>query len=80
MSTTTESTANTVALRAWLREQRGLDLADYEALRRWSVEHLSDFWQALWDHFELTSPTPHRQVLGASTMPGARWFEGAQLN
>jgi acetoacetyl-CoA synthetase len=80
MSITTGSTANTVALRAWLREHRGLDLADYEALRRWSVEHLADFWQALWDRFELRSPTPHRQVLGAATMPGARWFEGAQLN
>jgi len=73
-------TANTVALRDWLREHRGLELADYEALRRWSVEHLADFWQALWDRFELTSPTPHRQVLGEATMPGARWFDGAQLN
>ena len=33
MSITTGSTANTVALRAWLREHRGLDLADYEALQ-----------------------------------------------
>ena len=72
--------ANTVALRDWLLEQRGLELADYEALRRWSVEHLADFWQALWDYFELTSPTPHAQVLADARMPGARWFDGAQLN
>ena len=72
--------ANTVALRDWLRERRGLQLADYEALRRWSVEHLGDFWQALWDYFELASPTPHRHVLAAARMPGARWFEGASLN
>ena len=56
------------------------DLADYEALRRWSVDHVADFWQALWDYFELASPTPHAQVLADARMPGARWFDGAQLN
>ena len=71
---------NTVALRDWLRRERGLDLADYDALRRWSVEHLADFWQAMWDHFDLHSPTPHSAVLSGAAMPGARWFAGAQLN
>ena len=37
------------------------------ALRRWSVEHVADFWQAMWDHFDLHSPTPHGAVL-AGTM------------
>ncbi len=81
-------TVNTVALRDWLRRERGLDLADYEALRQWSVSHLADFWQAMWDYFGLASPTPYRQVLelppgqlpGQAAMPGARWFDGAQLN
>jgi acetoacetyl-CoA synthetase len=72
--------ANTVELRAWLRERRGLELADYEALRRWSVDHVSDFWQALWEYFDIASPTPHRAALVDARMPGARWFEGAQLN
>jgi acetoacetyl-CoA synthetase len=74
------SPVNTVALREWLRQERGLDLADYEALRRWSVEHLADFWQAMWDHFDLQSPTPWSAVLSGPQMPGARWFEGASLN
>jgi acetoacetyl-CoA synthetase len=73
-------TANTIRLRDWLRRERGLDFADYEALRRWSVEHVSDFWQALWDHFAIESPTPHERVLAAETMPGATWFPGAQVN
>ena len=72
--------ANTVALRDWLRRERGLDLPDYEALRRWSVEHLADFWRAMWDYFELQSPTPWGEVLADAGMPGARWFDGAQLN
>ena len=55
--------ANTVELRDWLRRHRDLNLPDYEALRRWSVEHVSDFWQALWDYFALASPTPHERAL-----------------
>ncbi len=71
---------NTVALRDWLRRERGLDLADFDALRRWSVEHLADFWQALWVYFDLHSPTPHGAVLTGGAMPDVRWFAGAQVN
>ncbi len=71
---------NTADLRTWLRRERGLELADYEALRRWSVEHVADFWQALWDRFDLQSPTPVRRVLSGTAMPGFHWFEGAQVN
>lgn len=77
---TTATAINTVALRDWLRRERSLDLADYEALRQWSVDHLAEFWQAMWDYFDVQSPTPHTQVLSQVAMPGARWFEGAQVN
>ncbi len=73
-------TPNTVVLRDWLRRHRGIDLADYEALRRWSVEHVADFWQVVWDYFDLRSPTPYSAVLADARMPGARWFDGAQIN
>ncbi|MEY2619853.1 MAG: hypothetical protein RL522_2855 [Pseudomonadota bacterium] len=64
----------------WLRDQRGLHFDTYDAMWRWSTTDLSAFWQSVWDYFELQSPTPHRAVLGAARMPGARWFEGAQCN
>jgi acetoacetyl-CoA synthetase len=67
-------------LREWLARTRGVQLADYAALQRWSVADLAAFWQAMWDYFELRSPTPITSVLADSRMPGARWFEGAQLN
>ena len=72
--------ANTVELRRWLRENRAVELADYEQLHRWSVEHVPEFWQAIWDHFEVGPPTPQRGALSDPRMPGARWFQGAQLN
>ena len=64
----------------WLRSQRGLDFASYDALWRWSVTELEAFWQSIWDYFELQSPTAHTAVLARREMPGARWFPGAQVN
>lgn len=64
----------------WLQAQRGLSFPDYDALWRWSVDDLPAFWQSIWDHFAIQSPTPHERVLDREVMPGARWFEGAQVN
>ena len=65
---------------AWLREQRGLAFADYDALWRWSCTDLAAFWQSVWDYFDLQSPTPHWAVLEGDVMPHVRWFPGAQVN
>jgi acetoacetyl-CoA synthetase len=64
----------------WLRDERGLDFADYDALWRWSVEDLEGFWASLWDFFEIRAHTPYERVLGSAEMPGAEWFPGARLN
>ena len=60
--------------------QRGVDLPDYDAALRWSVEDLEGFWGAIWDFFGVRSHTPYERVLSAPVLPGARWFEGATLN
>lgn len=64
----------------WLREQRGLSFASYDALWRWSTTELDAFWQSIWDCYGLQSPTPHTAALAENRMPGARWFPGARLN
>ena len=64
----------------WLRDTRGLRFADYDALWRWSVDDLEAFWRSLWDYFAIESPTPFERVLSSVSMPGARWFDGAQVN
>ncbi|WP_440713302.1 acetoacetate--CoA ligase [Gordonia sp. FQ] len=72
--------SNIVALLDWLREHRNVDLADYPALHRWSVQDVSAFWGAMWDYFGIESPTPFSAVLDDPAMPGARWFRGAGVN
>jgi acetoacetyl-CoA synthetase len=68
------------AYTTWLQRERGRQFAHYDALWEWSVTDLEGFWQSIWDHFELQSPTPHECVLAQGDMPGARWFPGAQVN
>ncbi len=65
---------------AWLTEHRGITFDDYEALWQWSVDHVSDFWEAVWQYFDVIAHTPYEAVLTGDTMPGMRWFEGATLN
>jgi acetoacetyl-CoA synthetase len=72
--------ANVTAYMRWLREQRGLDVADYHALWRWSVTDLDDFWRSIWQYYGLGDTAQYRQVLAEERMPGARWFTGARVN
>jgi acetoacetyl-CoA synthetase len=64
----------------WLRDQRGLQFASYEELWHWSVSDLEAFWRSIWDYHGIHSPTPYTRALAAEHMPGAIWFEGAQVN
>ena len=81
------------AYQRWLAAERGVETADYESLWRWSVENIEDFWASIWDYFEVQASRsgqggpgseaeepPFDQVLPERVMPGARWFEGAELN
>jgi acetoacetyl-CoA synthetase len=64
----------------WLEENRDLRFEDYHALWRWSVTEIEEFWGTVWEYFEVISDGPYEQVLAERMMPGARWFEGANLN
>jgi acetoacetyl-CoA synthetase len=64
----------------WLEAERGLSFADYHELWRWSVTEIEAFWASIWDFFEVGDESAYSQVLAERTMPGARWFEGTELN
>ncbi|HEY8371160.1 MAG TPA: acetoacetate--CoA ligase [Pseudonocardiaceae bacterium] len=68
------------AFRDWLRRERQLDLPDYHALWRWSVDDLAGFWAAVADFCQVTFHDRPERVLDEERMPGARWFPGATLN
>jgi len=64
----------------WAGERRGRPFADYARLWDWSVDELEDFWAVVWEFCGVRSSRPYERVLDSHRMPGARWFEGAQLN
>ena len=64
----------------WVEQRLARRFAQYDDFWRWSVDDPHGFWAALWDYFDLQSPTPRRTVLEAPVMPGAVWFPGAQVN
>ncbi|MFC4944745.1 acetoacetate--CoA ligase [Pseudonocardia sp. GCM10023141] len=65
---------------AWVREHRGVDAPDYDALHAWSVSDLEGFWSAVAEFTGVRFHTPFRAVLGSREMPGTEWFPGATLN
>ena len=72
--------ANVTRYTRWLEKRTGRSFADYASLWQWSTEDVEGFWESLWEYFEVWSSTPYRKVLRERKMPGAKWFEGAQLN
>jgi acetoacetyl-CoA synthetase len=72
--------ANITRYSAWLEETRGLRFENYEGLWRWSVERLEDFWESIWEYFDVKSESPYECVLRSRRMPGAEWFPGARLS
>lgn len=63
-----------------LEHRTGTVFASYHDAWQWSVDHLDEFWAAVWDEFAIRSHSPYRAVLGSRAMPGAQWFPGARLN
>jgi acetoacetyl-CoA synthetase len=64
----------------WLRENKQLDFNDYDRLWQWSVDETSEFWEAVWQYFDIISHSPYASVVSDKPMPRARWFEGSTLN
>ncbi len=56
------------------------NVENYKALWQWSVNDLEDFWESVWQFFEIKSYSDYTSVLDERKMPGAKWFEGATLN
>ncbi len=66
--------------RQWVNNQRGLNLADYSELWRWSTTDLGGFWAAVAEFLEVRFTAPATRTLTDDPMPRARWFPGATLN
>ena len=76
----TIAAANITRYRKWLATEHQLELADYRALQRWSIEDLPAFWSSLFTFCDLKYHDRWQTPLASREMPGARWFPGCTLN
>jgi acetoacetyl-CoA synthetase len=72
--------ANITAFMNWLKTEKGLSFDTYDRLWDWSVTAIEDFWQSVWEFFQIKASKPYTRVLVERKMPGAQWFSGAELN
>ena len=54
---------------------------NYEQLHNWSVNHIPEFWEEIWNYCDILHSESYAQVVDdVKFMPGAKWFTGAKLN
>jgi len=64
-----------------INEKHNQQFREYAPLYQWSVEHIADFWAAMWEFAQIKASKPYDEVIDdVSKMPGAKWFLGAELN
>lgn len=64
----------------WLSLEKGLDFQDYDSLWQWSVDAIADFWQSIYEYFDVLDHGHHSQVLSGEHMPNVSWFAGSKIN
>ncbi len=55
--------ANMTGFMRLVHSRHCANMGDYEALHRWSIDHLEDFWSTLWDFAGIVAETRGETVL-----------------
>lgn len=72
--------SNLTRFAGWLLSEKNLSFKNYHSLWQWSVDHPEDFWECIWQYFNVKSYSSYREALSKNAMPHSRWFEGSTLN
>ncbi|MBB1025399.1 acetoacetate--CoA ligase [Dietzia sp. DQ12-76] len=71
----------------WLRHHRGVHPAEvggglgtYAELHRWSVGCVDDFWESVWEYYDLVGDRGAGPVREGESIADTRWFPDARLN
>jgi acetoacetyl-CoA synthetase len=72
---------NLDAFTANINKTYNLSLKTYQELYKWSVDENETFWKEIWGFTKIKAKEDYTSVLKQpNKLPGAVWFEGAQLN
>lgn len=64
----------------WLAENKGVQTTGYKELHQWSIDNLDDFWESIWQFFDVVGTRGDGPVRTGDSMEHTRWFPGAQVN
>jgi len=64
----------------WLAQNKKLPFSDYHDLWKWSVNNLEDFWESIWEFFNIIRDGAYQSVLSDKDTFDVSWFEGANVN
>lgn len=64
----------------FLRREYKLTFQNYTELHNWSVTEIEKFWESIWKFSGIIHSKPFNKILNNRVMPGAKWFEGTELN
>lgn len=79
-SETSRKHSNLQLYKQWLEDNKHLSSSDYHELWEWSVKNIPDFWETIWNYFDIHHDGAYTSVLSGSEMPFYKWFEGTKLN
>ena len=72
--------ANITRFIEFVNKEFGTSVSNYSGLYNWSVTEIENFWEALWKYSGIIHSKSYDKILDERKMPGAKWFEGAELN
>lgn len=73
--------ANITKFMEMVNRRYGVEVHSYPELYTWSVEHIPEFWAAMWEFGGIIASRGYEEVVDDLTrFPGAKWFPGARLN
>jgi len=65
----------------FINEKYNTDFSEYSPLYQWSIDHIADFWASMWEFADIKASKPYTEVVDDPyKLPGAKWFQGAELN
>ena len=68
-------------LTAIINHNHDQKIKNYEQLHNWSINHIPEFWEEIWNYCNIIHSESYTQVVNdVKLMPGAKWFAGAKLN
>ena len=66
--------SNLKKFEAWLHEHKGLSFDNYAELWSWSVADVGNFWECIWQYFDVIGHTPYATACSSDEMPGVKWY------